>query len=163
MVFGLALLVGACASTPDDDDEDDPGRRTAEVNTQLGQAYMGRGQYEIALDKLKKAVRADDSYAPGHTVLAVLYERIGEVELAGKHYEKAVKADSDNGDVNNNYGAYLCRNGEEGKANQYFLAAIDDPFYSTPEVAMANAGACALEQGNSDRAETYLRQSLFLQ
>ena len=157
----LALALTACSpgGTRDDSDKD-PGRHSAEINTQLGQAYMGRGEYEIALEKLKKAVRDDKSYAPGHTVLAVLYERIGETELAGKHYKAALKADPDNGDVNNNYGSFLCRSGDTKDADGYFRHALDDPFYSTPAVAMSNAGSCALERGDLVAAEAFLRQSL---
>jgi type IV pilus assembly protein PilF len=40
------------------------------------------------------------------------------------------------------------------------MAAIKDPFYTTPAIALANAGSCALERGDMDKAETYLRQSL---
>lgn len=157
----LAFLLTACASGGSrDDSDDDPGRHAAEVNTKLGQAYMARGQYEIALDKLKKAVREDNSYAPAHTVLAVLYERIGETDLAEKHYHEAVEVDPNDGDVNNNYGAFLCRTDKSAQADPYFRKALEDPFYSTPAVAMANAGSCALERGETEMAETYLRQSL---
>lgn len=156
----VTLLAGCASGGSRDGDKTNPGRRAAEINTQLGQGYMSRGQYEIALDKLKKAVREDKTYAPAHTVLAVLYEQLGENELAGQHYELALKADSDSGDVNNNYAAFLCRNGRGKGADKYFQKALEDPFYTTPEVAMANAGSCALERGELDMAEGYLRQSL---
>ena len=154
-----AALLGACASSPDLGD-DSPVNKAARVNTQLGQEYMNRGQYEVALDKLKKAVKADPDYAPAHTVLAVLYERLGEAPLARKHYAEAVKVAPGNGDANNNYGAFLCRNGEASRAEPYFTKALDDPFYRTPEVSMANAGLCMLQAGDVDKAESYLRQSL---
>lgn len=153
------LLISGCAST-DDLGSDESVDKAAQVNTQLGQEYMNRGQYEIALDKLKKAVKADPGYAPAHTVLAVLYERLGEASLAERHYAEAAKVAPDNGDANNNYGAFLCRNGEAPRAERYFVKALDDPFYRTPEVAMANAGQCALQAGDMDKAESYLRQSL---
>jgi type IV pilus assembly protein PilF len=121
---------------------------------------MTRGQYEIALEKLKKAVESDDDYSPAHTMLAVLYETLGEDENAGKHFEAAVRAAPNNGDANNNYGAFLCRTGKPERADRYFLAAMEDPFYQTPAVAMGNAGACAVQRGDLEKAETYLRQSL---
>jgi len=162
-IFASGLLVAitllGCAST-DKHGGETANRRAAELNTQLGQGYMNRGEYEIALDKLKKAVRADDDYAPAHTLLAVLYEQIGETDLAGRHYREAVRADSDDGNVNNNYGAFLCRTGQAGEAEAYFLKTLEDPFYRTPEVAMANAGSCALKAGHMDKAESYLRKSL---
>ena len=83
-------------------------REAAEVNTSLGQEYMNRGQYEVALEKLTRAIEIDPDYAPAHTVMAVLHERLGQTEDAGKEYLRAVKAAPDNGDVNNNYGVFLC-------------------------------------------------------
>jgi type IV pilus assembly protein PilF len=126
----------------------------------MGLEYMNRGQYEIALGKLKKAVRDDPGYAPAYTVTAVLYERIGEFELAGKNYKKAVEADPKNGDVNNNYAVYLCKTGSSDQAMKHFLISLDDPFYSTPEVALSNAGSCALSGDDFVVADEYLRASL---
>jgi type IV pilus assembly protein PilF len=156
----LVLLLAACAGTSEQPEQSDEARRAAEINTSLGREYMSRGQNEVALEKLKKAIAADPDYAPGHTMIAVLYEQIGELELAGTHYEKAVKASPRNGDVNNNYGVFLCSEGRYSESERYFLHAVDDPFYSTPEVAYANAGSCFLQAGDLGKAERYLRQSL---
>lgn len=155
----LVLFVVACASSGGDKEEDS-GRKAAETNTSLGQAYMAREQYEVALEKLKRAVASDKTYAPAHTLLGVLYETIGEMDQAEKEFGLAVKYAPDNGDVNNNYGAFLCRNGRGETADPYFAKAVKDPFYTTPEVAYVNAGNCMLGLGNLDKAESYLRQSL---
>lgn len=154
----LPLFVAGCSSSPERSDDDK--RKAAETNTALGRQYMERGQYEVALEKLKRAVAFDRSYAPAHTMLGILYETIGETEEAGKEYRKAVDYDPKDGDVNNNYGAYLCGLGRYAEAEPYFLAALKDPFYETPAVALSNAGSCALSAGNLDKAETFLRQSL---
>ncbi len=157
----LVLFLSACVTTTrGNEDEKSGNRKAAETNTSLGQGYMQRGQYEIALEKLKRALAYDVSYAPAHTVLAVLYETIGELDKAETQYAEAVKYDSADGDINNNYGAFLCRIGKGAEAAPYFLTAVKDPFYRTPEVAYANAGNCALEMGDLDKADTFLRQSL---
>ena len=152
------MLVGACVSTPANNE--DKNRKAAESNTSLGLTYMERGQHEVALGKLKKAIRVDPDYAPAHTVLAILYERIGEIKLAGKHYQLAYKIDPEDGDVNNNYGGYLCRWGNGSKAIDHFEKALDDPFYRSPALALTNAGSCALSQGQMTVAEEYLRRAL---
>ncbi|MGA9575338.1 MAG: type IV pilus biogenesis/stability protein PilW [Lysobacterales bacterium] len=157
----IATLLGACASQQPKDPYDETKTQKAVIsNTSLGLEYMNRGQYEVALGKLKKAVKEDPHYAPAQTVLAVLYERIGEVELAGKHYKKAYEASPKNGDVNNNYGTYLCQHGKQEEAIEHFLAALDDPFYSSPSIALSNAGSCAISEGNYAKAEEYLRAAL---
>jgi len=157
----LAAFFGGCASQKVEDPYNETNTQKAvESNTALGLEYMERGQYEVAMGKLKKAVREDPKYAPAHTVLAVLYERIGEQELAGKHYKKAYEADPTNGDVNNNYGVYLCQTGRESQAIEHFLKALDDPFYSSPSIALTNAGSCALGSGDLVAADEYLRRAL---
>lgn len=160
-MLSVLVLVSGCASQQaNDPDEVSSKRKAAEANTSLGLEYMNRGQYEVALGKLKKAVREDPSYAPGHTVLAVLYERIGEMKLAGKHYKEAYEADPADGDVNNNYGVYLCQTNKQKQAMMHFTKALEDPFYSSPSVALTNAGSCALRQGDTATADEYLRAAL---
>lgn len=155
----LALLLAAgCVSEPKKSDAE--LRKAAETNTALGRQYLDRGQYEVALEKLKRAVAYDQTYAPAHTLLGVLYETIGEFQDAEAEYRLAVRYDPEDGDVNNNLGAFLCQNGKPGEAGPYFDTAVDDPFYTTPQVALTNAGACALARGELDKAESYLRQSL---
>jgi len=154
----LLLMLAACSSTPEKSDGE--MRRAAETNTALGRQYMERGEYEIALEKLKRAIGYDKTYAPAHTMLGVLYETIGETEEAGVEYRKAVQYDPKDGSVNNNYGAYLCGVGKADEAERYFRAAVDDPFYDTPAIALSNAGSCALSAGDLDKAESFLRQSL---
>lgn len=158
IALAALLLIAACSSSPKKTDED--LRKAAETNTALGRQYMDRGQYEIALEKLKRAVANDRSYAPAHTMLGVLYENIGELDDAESEFRLAVKYDPKDGDVNNNLGAFLCRNDMAGEAEPYFQAALKDPFYTTPQIALTNAGSCALSRGELDKAETYLRQSL---
>ena len=153
-----ALLLAACASAPDRSDAD--ARKAAETNTALGRQYLERGQYEISLEKLKRAVAFDETYAPAHTMLGVLYETIGDRDMAETEYRKAVRHDPEDGSVNNNLGAFLCGIGKREEADRFFRAAIADPFYETPQIALSNAGSCALERGDLDAAETYLRQSL---
>lgn len=155
----LALILAACAA-PQPVEVDSNARRAAETNTQLGQQYIARGQYQIALEKLKRAVAHDKTYAPAHTVLAYLYKTIGEPKLAAVEYREALKYDPDDGDVNNNYGALLCAEGKMKEADAYFMKALEDPFYDTPELALSNAGLCAMNAGDLDKAERYLRQSI---
>jgi type IV pilus assembly protein PilF len=158
MLLSLAVLLTACSSTPKKSNEE--MRRAAETNTALGRQYMDRGQYEVALEKLKRAVAQDNTYAPAHTMLAILYETIGQRDEAEREYQKALRYDPEDGDVNNNYGAFLCATGREREAERYFLAAVQDPFYETPAIALSNAGSCALSAGDLDKAESFLRQSL---
>lgn len=158
--LGSAWLLCACVSTAGPSMDENAAQRAAKTNTELGRQYMARGDYEIAMEKLKRAIAQDKTYAPAHTVLAYLYERIGDDKMAAREYREALKYDPEDGSTNNNYGAFLCAEGKWREAEPYFERALDDPFYDTPAVAMSNAGRCALGAGDLDKAERYLRQSI---
>lgn len=132
----------------------------ARVNTELGQKYMQQGKLEFALEKLNKALSYDSNYPDAHTVIAVLYERIGDTKQAEEHYRRAAQLKSKGGNELNNYGAFLCKIGRYDEAAGYFERAMSDPFYNTPEVALTNAGTCMLKAGKLDAAEQPLRAAL---
>ena len=132
----------------------------ARVHTELGQKYMQQGKLEIALDNLNKALAYDNNYVDAHTVIAVLYERIGDQKQAEEHYRRAAQIKSKGGNELNNYGTFLCKIGRYDESASYFERAVADPFYKTPEVALTNAGTCLLKGGKKDQAETVLRQAL---
>lgn len=162
IVVLLAILCLAGCSSPLRKNLDEPSevRKAAETNAKLGRQYMDRRQYEVALEKLKRAVAYDKTYAPAHTLLGVLYETLDQQDLASAEYRLAVHYDPSDGDVNNNYAVYLCGQDKREEAGRYFQVAMKDPFYATPEVVYVNAGLCALRANDLDKAETYLRQSL---
>ncbi|MGA9340916.1 MAG: type IV pilus biogenesis/stability protein PilW [Rhodanobacteraceae bacterium] len=154
-----ALLAG-CASNATGVKKEDAATRNEEaarVHTELGQKYMQQGKLELALDKLNKALSFDANYADAHTVIALLYENIGDLKQAEEHYRRAAELKPKSGDELNNYGAFLCKLGRYDEANVYFDRAVADPFYKTPDVALTNAGTCLVKAGKYPAAERDLR------
>lgn len=60
----------------------------------------------------------------------------------------------------NNYGAFLCRQGDYKKAESYFLKAVSDLHYVNTAGAYENAGLCALSEPNDDKARIYFAKTL---
>lgn len=166
----LALALGACATPgntgfntgaanfhpPANVDPKDAAR----THTELAQRYMRQGRLKAALKKLQIAVKFDHDYAPAHTLLAVLYERIGELDKAGAQYRRALDLEPKDGSANNNYGAFLCKKGEHKKSLAYFHKALADPFYQTPDRAWSNAGICAMKIPDDAMAIADFRKAL---
>jgi type IV pilus assembly protein PilF len=138
----------------------DKATEAARIHTELGQQYMQNGNDKDALEKLQKALQFSDRYAPAHTVIAVLYEKIGDPANAELHYRRAEQLDPKAGATNNNLGVFLCKQDKAAEAQGYFDRAVADPFYATPETALANAGTCQLKAGQLDSAEIDFRKSL---
>ena len=132
----------------------------ARIHTELGQHYLEGGDLQTAMEKLTKALQFDDNYAPAHTVIAVVYERINDLANAELHYRRAVALEPSKGAPNNNLGAFLCRTGKPQEAESYFRKAVADPFYKTPDVALTNAGVCQLKSNNAAAAQEEFRDAL---
>lgn len=133
------------------------------INVQLGAEYMRKGDYAIALSKLKKALAFNPDLAIAHSTIAVLYETIGENELAERHYKRAVSLDANDPRIRNNYGRYLCGHGNEREGIEQFKLAADNPLYSTPQLPLTNAGTCAMRINELDEAEVFFRRALEIQ
>ena len=102
----LVIWLTGCSQSPSKKPVDK--RKQAEINTQLGIAYLRKGMHEQSMQKLEKALKQDSRYAPAHDAIAVLYEQIGDPDKAEKHYKRSLALDSKNASTLNNYGQFLC-------------------------------------------------------
>jgi len=156
-----AMVLTACVTTTNiDPAPPKEPEEAAEINTQLGAEYLRQGKLELAEEKLEKAIEQNPQLASAHLYLALTYDQLGDGAKAEKHYERALKLDPGTATTLNLYGAYLCRHDREQEADRYFEQAAKDKRYKTPEVALTNAGVCALRLPDQDVAETYFRQAL---
>ena len=163
VVLTVLAFAGGCASNGSALQTASSGskaREAAQIHTQLGEAYMQRGDLKDALAKLRMAVQYDDSYVPAHTVLAVLYERIGEYGPAEREYRRVLALEPKSGMANNNLGAFLCRIGKVRQSLRYFERAVKDPFYQTPFAAYTNAGVCLMKLGRMPEAARQFHDAL---
>jgi type IV pilus assembly protein PilF len=132
----------------------------ADVHTRLAQHYIDIGNLQGALEKVKIAASEDPNYVPAQTVMAYIYERINDLPNAEIHYRRAVELQPDKGDTNNNLGQFLCHEGKVQESLSYFAKAVTDPFYQTPDVALANQGICQLQLSDRAGAENSFRQAI---
>lgn len=163
LLIGVVLLLGACAGGGGGNFMGSSSEKTksaAELQVQLAQEYLKRGNLEVARDKLKRALELDPYSAQAHTVSGFLNESIREYVQAELHYKRAVELRPKDGDMSNNYASFLCRQQRYPEADAMYQRALADPFYKTPEVALTNAGICAKDGGNLEQAEAYLREAL---
>jgi type IV pilus assembly protein PilF len=135
-------------------------QEAARIHTELGQQYLADGDLQTALEKVTQALQFDPGYAPAHTVIAVIDERINRPADAEQHYRKAVALQPTKGEANNNLGAFLCKSGRYDEGETYFARAVADPFYRTPATAWTNDGICRLRAGDRNGAEASLRKAL---
>jgi type IV pilus assembly protein PilF len=167
LTLSCAALMAGCANLkkPGEGDDapqagtatsnEDPVRYRARLHTELGANYLQRGQFAIALEELREAVRVDPRYGLAHSIMGLVHANLQEEAKADAAFKRAVEVAPNEGDIRNQYGSFLCGQGRADEGIAQFEAALRMPLYQTPQVALENAGSCALVSSKIRQAETY--------
>ena len=158
----LMSFVTACATTNNVDGPVSDNEKAAAFNVQLGVKYLGQGEYELADQKLRRAIKQDPRSATAHWVYALLQQRLKQTDVAEKHFRKAISLDPKDSRAHNNYGTFLCEQDRIDEAEKQFLKAVENPLYREASGAYANAGICVLKIPDKIKAEQYFQKSLEL-
>ncbi|MEZ9654584.1 type IV pilus biogenesis/stability protein PilW [Vibrio splendidus] len=132
----------------------------SESRIELGLGYMGQGNMVKARENLELAIKHAPSYYRARLSIAHYYEQVGEVDEARNAYKKALRLDVRNGNVLNNYGTFLCKQGEYEQADKYFNRAIDQPYYYLVSASYENAAFCAFKAGEVEQAKYYFSRAI---
>jgi type IV pilus assembly protein PilF len=131
----------------------------AKVHTELGRAYLEAGRMAVALEEAESAVLADPSYAPGYNLRGLVHMFLRESVQARRDFEMALKLAPGDAEASNNYGWFLCQNGQVKDSFAHFLRAVKDPLYPMPTKPWFNAGMCALLDKDEESAADYFLRS----
>lgn len=135
----------------------------ANIHTELAMAYFRVGSYAVALHEAHTAIAADPSFAPAHSALGLVYMALHENKLAAESFQTALRYSPNNPDIDHYYGWFLCETGREGESIQYFMRAVRDPLFRTPQKSYALAGVCEMRIGKNKLAAHYFERALALQ
>jgi type IV pilus assembly protein PilF len=168
------VLAAACSSPPKSREpsqpEPSPPPKPAEVSpaersrihTELAAGYYERGKMDVALEELDEAVKLDPNRAQAYNLYGLIYAMLGENAKAEQNFRRALALAPQDSDIRHNWGWYLCTTGHPREAIPEFEAALRNPLYRTPEVALINAGRCSMEFGDIVNAEIYFKRALAL-
>lgn len=161
LTLTVALLLPGCVTVTDGPPKVEPDpKEMAESRIALGLGYLEKGNMVRARENLELAIKHAPNYYRAQISMAHYFEQVGETAEAAKTYKKALRQDSRNGNVLNNYGTFLCKQGEYEKADQYFNRAIEQPYYYLVSASYENAALCALKSGKNDQAKYYFTRAL---
>lgn len=158
----LTLPLLACVTESSRPETETNLAEAARTNTSLAVEYARNGNFELAMEKARRALSQDDSYAPAHSAIAVLYAQRGEDAEAIKHYRRAISLDSRDLYTRNNFAIFECERGRIDEALELFESVARNREYNAPDAALVNAGVCANRGKRADKAEAYFRKALEL-
>ena len=165
----LSLVVLAGCGTPSgsqhatQDQSKSRASASAKVHTELAGMYYERAQMGVALGEIDLALQADRNYAPAYSMRGLIHMVLREDKEAEEDFQHSLRLDRSDSQTHNNYGWFLCQRGKEKESISYFMVALKNPLYTTPERAWLNAGLCSQKADNLKDAEEFLQRALLVQ
>lgn len=157
----MVCILTACVSTSTGSGARfEQSNDAANQNYQLGAQYFKNGKYELALDRLQRAIKLDAKNAKAHSLLALTHERLGNSRLATESHARAVRLAPEDHNVRNAYAVFLCQTGEIDSAREQFDRASRVRENDDVEVTLTNAGVCMAKKPDVSLAEQYFRDAL---
>jgi type IV pilus assembly protein PilF len=124
VVAAIISILCGCVSSTTQTRNYEPSDDAAEQNYQLGAQYFRKGNYDLARDRLLRAIEFDPKLARAHSMLALTYVQLGNTRLATESFDEAVRYGPNNQDVRNAYAVFLCGQGNFDEARKQFDRAI---------------------------------------
>ena len=154
------LLSGCVSSTTTGAIEREPSGDAAEYNYELGRNYLQSEKFELARDRLQRAIEIDPRMAKAYMALGMTYEGLDNLRLATDSYEKAVKIAPRDFNIMNSYAVFLCKQQDYKGASRYFDKAATHPENDDAERTLTNAGLCMMQKPDLEAAESFFRKAL---
>jgi type IV pilus assembly protein PilF len=136
--------------------------RRAQVHTALAGEYFARGNFRVALDETRMALKDDPGYMPAYNMQGLVYMELREDVPAREAFDRALGLAPNNPEVLNNFGWFLCTRNDTTRAVDMLKRAAADPLNSTPEKALLSLGLCYRRMNRNDDAEKVLRRSVMI-
>lgn len=160
-VIMLVSILSGCLSTQTGSSSSVPDPFAAAKNRlALGLTYLKSNNFQQAKFNIDKALDFAPRYADAHYGLAYYYQQVGENKLADESYLIALNLDSENAEIANSYGAFLCAQERYEEAEAYFNIAIDNQSYLSTSQSYENLAICSQSQGDTFAAIDYLNKAL---
>lgn len=158
----VTFLVSGCGSTTESPDNKpkNSSQQLADYNVQLGVGYMQQGDLPRAKQKLLAALEKAPNWPPALEAMAYFYQITDESDKARTYYLKALNIAPRAGATLNNYGRFLCLQGQYRESLAYFNRALADEHYLKTAEVNENAGLCAAKIPDYTLAEQYLQKAL---
>ena len=158
----LVFLLG-CASQPVSTNTKEEDQELAKIYKDMGIAYLRRGEVERAQERLEKSFSIDEADSDVLYLLAEVYSRLGRTADAEAYFRKAMALKPNDPNLLNNFAVFLCSQKKYSESEEIFIRVVNNPTYSTPYLALENAGRCVLRNNENDKAEQYFSNALRMQ
>ncbi|MCL1125011.1 type IV pilus biogenesis/stability protein PilW [Shewanella surugensis] len=136
------------------------GLAAAKQRVQLALMYLHKGNNEQAKYNLDKAFLYAPKLEAVNLALAYYHQSVGDKVHTKQAFQDALDADDVSGDSFNNFGVFLCQQGQYTEAEKQFLKAVSELSYTEFSATYENLGICSRKAGKLEKARNYFHKAL---
>lgn len=136
-----------------------PPAAVFEKQLELGAAYLRRGNYQLAKDKLNRALEINPKSGQALTTLGLLLQLEGAHQQAEQRFKAALRHEPRLAQARNNYGVFLMAQQRYEEAVTQLKAAAEDSAYPNQAFALENLGRAYLRLERKAAAEQAFRKA----
>jgi tetratricopeptide (TPR) repeat protein len=124
----------------------------------LGNAFLEKGQVDVAIGHFQKALGINPNFAPTHFNLGVSFFQQGRLDEAITQYEKALEINPDYAEAHNDLGLAFFQQGRLDEAIRHYQKAVE--IKGDMAEAHFNLGVSFFQQGRLDEAIPHYQEVL---
>lgn len=155
------LLVSGCALFQSSNQEDETSEQ-AQWHYEMGAGYFESTDTTHAIGELTKALQYDPDHRDAHYLLGFIYMGRRDYRRATQHLRESLRVDPDYHFARNNLGTVYLAMERWEDAVEEFEVLLDEPMYTTPELAHNNIGWAYYNMGRHAEALEHLRMAVHL-
>lgn len=127
---------------------------------QLSLAYFDNNDMPGARRHVNNALDIDDRISDAYMVLAMIFQREGDLDLADSNFQRAISLDEDNSSARNNYAAMLFSQGRFRESYEQLERVADDTNYEGRSLVFEGLGRSALRLNRQEDAKAAFQRAL---
>lgn len=136
--------------------------KAVENYTQLGLGYLQKSRPDMARQRLRKALKIDENYAPANDAMGLVWQAEGEMDLAEESFHRAIANDSEFTTARHHLGRLYMRLKRFDEAESSLTEAVEDRFYESRPSAYNDLALNYYRMEQPQQAMNMYRQALRL-
>ncbi|MEX0964798.1 MAG: type IV pilus biogenesis/stability protein PilW [Pseudohongiellaceae bacterium] len=164
LAIGLtSLLLTSCVTTTTGGFMVDASEEQAAADyIQLALAYYDNDDMVGARRHVNNALNINDRTSAAYMVLAMIFQREGDIELADSNFRRAISLNQENTRARNNYAALLFSQGRYQESYEQLTVVANDTSYEGRALAFEGLGRSALRLNRQQDAIAAFQRALQL-
>lgn len=136
--------------------------RAAEDYIQLALAYFDNNDMPGARRHVNNALDIDERISDAYMVLAMVFQREGDLDLADSNFQRAISLDRDNSRARNNYAALLFSQDRFQESYEQLERVASDTNYEGRSLVFEGLGRSAVRLDRQEDAKVAFQRALQL-